>query len=740
MSVGIVRYPGSNCDYDTLRYFDDSFFIWHKETEFPENLKLLVLPGGFAFGDRLYDNATGSYTISPGTMAINSPVSKIIYEAVERKIPVLGICNGFQILTQMGLLPGKLLLNKEPKFVCKKVDCCIHYNIFDNKTKFLKTDFFIANSYGRYYVEEEDYNEMKYNNQIFITYDEPVDEIGSMHNIAGVTNKEKTIFGMMPHPERNNQNLNLRNYSDYIKPILNKILTPKKEILNTQTIFHNKISELMNSEHISYKSTRKYLRSLHTDEPWVIQGPGENAGIVDIGDGYGIAIRIESHNHPTFINPFEGAATGVGGILRDIFTMGARPIGILDFLRFGTDDNSKQLLDKAIDGISYYGNCVGVPNIGGDCYVNKMYNKNPLVNVACLGIVETNKIIYGNATNDNQLLIYVGSKTGNEGIGGAAMASNAFNSNVDVSTMQDNVQKSDPFLEKLLLDACCEISDKELVIGMQDMGAGGLLCASQEVIKRGREKTGLNLGCNIYLTRVPTKYKMDLCDILISESQERMFIVAEENNIKEIFSIFDKWDLEYSVVGETTINGKYSVYNDKHLLYTEEMTNYKDIFQDWPVDIVTDTDVKIKDGENSHYFDTFDTHRHITKVKNMDLWKVYDYTVGNRTIKGPNEPRSYSILDLYEINKKLIVTWGTFGDCSCMLGGKKAKPLCIVNCLNFGHPKDSMKDFKEIVEIMGNRCKKFSIPVVGGNVSLYNSTDDVSIKPTVIIVMIGLIE
>ena len=166
MSVGIVRYPGSNCDYDTLRYFDDSFFIWHKETEFPENLKLLVLPGGFAFGDRLYDNATGSYTISPGTMAINSPVSKIIYEAVERKIPVIGICNGFQILTQMGLLPGKLLLNKEQKFVCKKVDCCIHYDIFDDKTKSLKTDFFIANSYGRYYVEEEHYNEMKYNNQI----------------------------------------------------------------------------------------------------------------------------------------------------------------------------------------------------------------------------------------------------------------------------------------------------------------------------------------------------------------------------------------------------------------------------------------------------------------------------------------------------------------------------------------------------------------------------------------------
>ena len=228
----------------------------------------------------------------------------------------------------------------------------------------------------------------------------------------------------MPHPERNNLDF---------KNTLFQMLFYEEQMIepNYQMIFDKSIKELMFSEHISYKTTKKYLRNLHTKEPWVVQGPGENAGIVDIGkssDGieYCIAIRIESHNHPTFIDPFEGAATGVGGILRDIFTMGARPIGILDFLRFGVDTNSNQLLNKAIQGISYYGNCIGVPNIGGDLYLHPSYNTNPLVNVGCLGILKKENIIYGNVKNNNNYLIYVGSKTGNEGINGAAITANTF--------------------------------------------------------------------------------------------------------------------------------------------------------------------------------------------------------------------------------------------------------------------------------------------------------------------------
>ena len=245
-------------------------------------------------------------------------------------------------------------------------------------------------------------------------------------------------------------------------------------------------------------------------------------------------------------------------------------IAILDFLRFGIDKNSDKLLQNAIKGISYYGNCVGVPNIGGDLFRGEIYNKNPLVNVGAIGIMKKENIIYGNALDENNLLIYVGSKTGEEGIGGAAMASKSFSSKID--DLVDNVQKSDPFLEKLLLEACIELSESKLAIGMQDMGAGGLLCASYEVVHRGREKTKLNMGCNIYIDKIPTKCDMNPCDILISESQERMLIVASKSNIKSIFSIFEKWDLEYSVIGETTKTGNYEVWLNNNLLYSKPLS------------------------------------------------------------------------------------------------------------------------------------------------------------------------
>tara|TARA_B100001093_G_scaffold407422_1_gene396051 strand:- start:7089 stop:9236 length:2148 start_codon:yes stop_codon:yes gene_type:complete len=713
MSVGIIRYPGSNCDFDTLRYFDDSFFIWHTETAFPENIKLLIIPGGFAFGDRLYDKASMEYIISPGTMAVQSPVSSIIKEAVKRKIPILGICNGFQILIQMGLLPGKLILNKNKKFTCKKVECSINYEI-NSYYKVYNTELYIANSYGQYVIDENEYGNLISNKQIFLTYNKKIDEVGSSYNIGGISNKDKTIFGMMPHPERNNKDF---------KSILYQILTPKDKCVNNQVIFHNKVIELMHSEHISYKSTRKYLKNLHTKAPWVIQGPGENAGIIDIGDGYCITARIESHNHPTYIDPFEGAATGVGGILRDIFTMGSRPIAILDFLRFGTDKHSEELLKTAISGISYYGNCIGVPNVGGDCYLHPCYNKNPLVNVGCIGIVKKENIIYGRASDINQKLIYVGSRTGNEGIGGAAMASKSFNSKININELKENVQKADPFLEKLLLDACCEITENKLVIGMQDMGAGGLLCASHEIIMRGRDKFKLNLGCNIFLDKVPIKSDMEPCDILVSESQERMLIVASEDNIIKIFEIFDKWDLEYSIVGETTDNGIYSVLNNEEILYSEKMLNFKDIYQDWNLE------------ENNTNID----HKKIEKIKNMELWKVYDSTVGNRTIKGPDQPGSYSIIDIYENNSKLILTWGEdFNECYRKMLELNAQPKCIVNCLNFGDPKYCMKDLVNTIEELNTNCKNYKIPIIGGNVSLYNSTDCKSIRTTLILIMIGV--
>ena len=708
MNVGIVRYPGSNCDIETLNYFGDlgkSFYIWHNNSDLSvlDDLNLLVLPGGFAFGDRVYDKATNEYNISPGTMALLSPVSKVINEAVERKIPIIGICNGFQILIQMKLLPGKLELNTSKKFECKKVKCNI---FFDNKE--LETTFCIANSYGNYKNENELNSEVSY----FLKYQNK--------NVAGVYDSNKKVIGMMPHPERNNYDF---------KQTLYKMLFNNKQI-NSQTKFDKCIKDLMYSEHISYKTTRKYLKKLHTSEDWVVQGPGENAGIVDIGksnDGtdYCIAIRIESHNHPTYIDPFEGAATGVGGILRDIFTMGARPIAIMDFLRFGTNEHSKCLLNKAIEGISYYGNCFGVANVGGDLRTHNSYNTNPLVNVACLGIVKKENIVYGNAKSESTYLVYVGSKTGNEGINGAAMASNVFKDSNITDELKTNVQKSDPFLEKLLLEACCEITEQKLIDGMQDMGAGGLLCASLELVKRGREKSIKNMGCEIYIDKVPTKYEMEYHNILISESQERMLLICKEQNLKKVGEIFEKWDLEYSVIGKTNESNSYKVLNLNEKLYERNMESFDDVndYTNIPLDEVRYIEeIKCK------------------KVKDMSLWEIYDSTVGNRTIKGSDKPGSYAVLDIYEVNKQLVLTWGeNFEECYEIINKMEGiRPLCMVNCLNFGDPKYCLNDLKDTIDDLSKKCKEFKIPIVGGNVSLYNTTGSESIRPTPILVMMGI--
>jgi len=724
MKVGIVVYPGSNCDRDTLNYFTDARFIWHKKDKLSESIDLLVVPGGFAFGDRYYQNATGEYVISPGQMALESPVTQIIKKAYEDKIPILGICNGFQILTKMNLLPGELTLNIDKKFTCKKVKC--EYNK-ENKKEDLYLQ--VANSYGNYQVTDNELDELKKNNQIFLTYKDEDYNNGSREQIAGVCNKEHLIFGMMPHPERSSDKT--------IKNMIKRLVEYTKENLNYQKIFETRISELMESEHISYKSTRKYLKNLYTEGSHVVQGPGENAGIIDIGNGYCLAMRIESHNHPVFIDPYQGAATGVGGILRDIFTMGARPIAILDFLRFGVDENSDRLLKRTINGISDYGNCFGVANVGGDLYRSEMYNKNPLVNVACIGVVKKENIVYGNALEEGSYFIYVGSKTGSDGMNGACMASNEFTSDIDIESMKSNIQKGDPFLEKLLQEACNEITYLNLLEGMQDMGAGGLLCSSLELVQRGRDKTKRNLGCTLFVDKIPTKYKMDPCDRIISESQERMLLVVKKQYVGNVFAVFEKWDLEYSVVGNVDLTGKYKIINeDKELLYEEHILKFKSFEEDWPEN-------RLKED-----------YPVIAKINNKELWQQYDTTIGCRTIKGPQEEKGFAILDIYEINKHILLTWGEdveeclkyvnlFNTYDSEIRNKykynEASPKAVVNCLNFGNPSDTMGDFADVVEKLKNDCQRYGIPVIGGNVSLYNATDNKSIKPTPILLMVSIL-
>ena len=723
MKVGIIRYPGSNCDQDMLNYFENAFYIWHKEDVLTHAIDLLVIPGGFAFGDRYYKNATSEYVISPGQMALESPVTSIIKKAYENRIPILGICNGFQILTKLKLLPGELKLNNDKKFTCKNVQCILSKN---NEKKVLPLQ--VANSYGNYFIEEEELQELKANNQIILTYNDETYDNGSIEGIAGVCDKNHLVFGMMPHPERTND--------ESIKHMLHTIVK-SKEASNSQQIFHEKVTDLMNSEHISYKSTRKYLKKLYTKGEHVVQGPGENAGIIDIGDGYCLAMRIESHNHPVFIDPYQGAATGVGGIMRDIFTMGARPIAILDFLRFGNDKNSDYLLETTIKGISDYGNCFGVANVGGELYRSDMFNKNPLVNVGCLGIVKKENIIYGNAVNEGSYFIYVGSKTGSDGMNGACMASNEFSSDIDIESMKSNIQKGDPFLEKLLLEACCEITQENILEGMQDMGAGGLLCSSLELVQRGRDKTKKNLGCTLFVDNIPTKYYLEPSDRIISESQERMLLVVNPDFVQKVFDIFEKWDLEYSLVGVVNYSGKYNIIdNNENVLYEEDITNFTDIVEHWPENRI----------ENNFPI--------IEKVKNKSLWEQYDTTIGCRTIKGPQQSKSFAILDIYEIKKHILITWGSSVD-ECLkyvhcfnnkseetinYKYEKAEPKAIVNCLNFGNPSDTMGDFSDIVNNLKTDCEYYNIPIVGGNVSLYNATDNVSIQPTPILLMVSILQ
>lgn len=703
MKVGIIRYPGSNCDNDTLRFFKGGFYIDYREKNLP-SLDLLVIPGGFAFGDRVYEKATGVYKISPAEKAAKCEVTKLIYQAKELRIPIFGICNGFQILLKLKLLPGELVKNSDNKFNSKSVKCIFKTNLFGNDDLTNKEfEIPIANSFGNYQVSEEQYNDMKQKNQIFMSY--KYYDNGSVSRIAGVCDENHKIYGIMPHLERHHK-----------KKIFQDVF---ESIFDNENVLRKSIENVMTSEHVSYKSTSKYLSKIYKKGDHVVQGPGENAGIIDIGDGYCIALRIESHNHPTYINPFQGSQTGVGGILRDIFTMGARPIAILDFLRFGNNERSEKLIQETIRGISYYGNCVGVANVGGDFYRDDTYNNNPLLNVGCLGIVKKENIIYGHALEQDLLLIYVGAKTGLEGVNGADMASKSFGPNVD--GLEENVQTGDPFLERLLMEACCEIAEKKLAHGMQDMGAAGLLCATMEVVKRGRDKTGKSLGCNVYIDKVPLKYGMKTSDILLSETQERMLIVSKKENTKEISNIFDKWDLEYSVVGKVTLDDNYSVFRNGNLEYTENYNCFPCPMIDWPL-----KPSKEQKSERK-------------KVSGRSYWTVYDSTIGCRTLKGPMEKGNYSILDLYEINKKLLITWGQdFEECNVRMKQFKVKPLCVVNCLNFGHPEDSMNDFKLLVEKMSKDCEENNVPIVGGNVSLYNSTNGFSIKPTIVMMMIGV--
>ena len=524
------------------------------------------------------------------------------------------------------------------------------------------------------------------------------------------------------------------------------------------------IFSVMWSEHCSYKSSRVHLRKFPTTGPQVIEGPGENAGVIDIGDGWVAAFKMESHNHPSYIEPYQGAATGVGGILRDVFTMGARPIAILDSLRFGElgtpgeVPRMKYLVDGVVRGISGYGNCMGIPTVGGETSFHPSYNGNILVNAFALGVTKREKIFKGTASGVGNPVIYVGSKTGRDGIHGATMASAEFDEASEEK--RPTVQVGDPFTEKLLLEACLEIMDTDAVVGIQDMGAAGLTSSSFEMA--GRAGTGVRM----HLDRVPMRESgMTPYEIMLSESQERMLIVAHAGREQEIVALFEKWDLNAAVIGEVTDDGFVRLF-----WHGEQVAEI-------PVDpISTEAPVYQRPIARPAYADQVTQRLERERIEDGDLtvtlqrliaspnlcskrwiWEQYDTTVRTNTIARP-EQRDAAIVRIKETGRALAIT-ADVNPVYCYLdpyeGGKQAvaeaarniavsggRPVAITDCLNFGSPErpEIMWQFAECIRGISDACMALETPVVSGNVSFYNETEGRAIYPTPSVGMVGILD
>jgi phosphoribosylformylglycinamidine synthase len=541
------------------------------------------------------------------------------------------------------------------------------------------------------------------------------------------------------------------------------------------------IFSVMWSEHCSYKSSRVHLKRLPTRSKRVLQGPGENAGIIDIGDGWACAFKIESHNHPSFIEPFQGATTGVGGILRDIFTMGARPVAVMDSLRFGSIRKGEpgaavlpqaeihrnhSTMEGVISGIASYGNCFGVPNLGGETKFEACYSGNPLVNAFALGLVKKNEIFYARAAGEGNPVIYVGAKTGRDGIHGATMASEEFSE--ASAGKRPNVQVGDPFLEKLLLEACLEAMRTGAIVGIQDMGAAGLTCSTCEMGGRG------GVGIEIELDRVPQRETgMSPYEIMLSESQERMLLVAQKGREQEVFRIFEKWGLDAVAIGSVTTDNKLRVLEHGKVVaeipnpaLTDEAPVYKRPLARWeppvprekPQHIAALTPAKAVGPEHR---DLNSALKQLLASPNICgkrwVWQQYDHMVQTNTVEAPGAGDA-GVLRIKGTERGLAMALDGNGRW-CYLDPKLgaehavaeaarkvacagATPVGATNCLNFGNPEKAhiMWQFSQTIDGMTKACEELEIPITGGNVSFYNETLGEGIYPTPVLGVVGILE
>ena len=516
------------------------------------------------------------------------------------------------------------------------------------------------------------------------------------------------------------------------------------------------IFSAMWNEHCSYKSSRVWLSKLPTKNKYVVQGPGENAGVIDIGDDDVAIFKIESHNHPSFIEPYQGAATGVGGILRDVFTMGARPIANLNSIRFGKPEHpkTKHLLNGVVSGIAGYGNCMGIPTVGGEVEFDECYDGNILVNAMNIGLAKKNKVFLSIASGVGNPVIYVGSKTGRDGIHGASMASQEFDDNSEAK--KPTVQVGDPFAEKLLLEACLELMKTDTIISIQDMGAAGLTSSSVEMASKGK------LGIEIDLNKVPCREtEMQPFELMLSESQERMLIVLKEGKEKEAEKIFKKWDLDFSVIGKMTNSKNLVLHFNKEIVCDIPITSLADeapkYNREWistPLPEEINIDKKLNDLDIKDCLIKLLSHPN--QSNKSWVWEQYDHMVMGDTIQKPGGDAA--VVRVHGTNKAIAATvdctprycfahphtGGMQAVCETYrnLSAVGAEPRAITNCLNFGNPekKEIMGQLVEVIKGMSEACLALDYPVISGNVSLYNETNGVGIKPTPTIGGVGLIQ
>ena len=773
----MVVFPGINGDTDVVRALKMSGFTSVEKVWFSQDLPktdLVVIPGGFSYGDYL----------RPGAIAAFTPVMDSIRGQSKKGVPVLGICNGFQILIEAGLLRGSLLSNKNIMFASKWIDVTVE----NSETTFTKgygtgqeIKLPCAHCSGMYFAKPEELRMLEDTGCVVFRYsnwsgdDEGCNFNGSQNGIAGIVNEKGNVMGLMPHPERAVEDLmgsssglalfksifgmSWRIHAQEIGISLEECDRLEQLLGRIPNSVEVEMVGAMWSEHCSYKSSKHFLKQLpirsKTDPDRVVCSLGENAGAVSIGDGQVLVFKVESHNHPSYVDPEQGSATGVGGILRDIFTMGARPVALMNALFFGAWNHTKtsHLVKGVAKGIGGYGNSVGIPTVGGVTLFHGGYEKNILVNAMALGVTE--KLFYSKGEGVGNLLVYAGNLTGTDGVHGARMSS----SPLEETMGRDPIQVADPFVGKAMMESCLELLEKGGVVALQDMGAAGITCSSVEVASKG------GLGVEVDLDQVPQRGGVELSseDMLLSESQERMLFVMKPSDLPFAQKVFDKWGVYHAVLGKLTRDelvvvkhGGIVVAEMPVKIMTEQApTHHRErraLPPLHPVDVVPsgglesleECMVKLLSSENFCSKDW--------------IYQQYDQTVGGNTIRSNSSNLAVVRVEVDGKPGKAIATSlnCTFSycrtdprkgaaisvaECYRHLISTGARPLAITNCLNFADPRvpEIMEQFALVVDGMKEACEKLDFPVVSGNVSFYNQTGDTGIFPTPVIGGVGLI-